>query len=282
LTTPPGLIVCACATMAVAAHSRSTPALTIGLYSELDMISCRRVSKRFGKLLALDDVTFDLASGIGVLIGPNGAGKSTLLNILAGLLPPSEGEVRVAGCDPQTRPLSLRRAMGVLPDDLGLFDALTIEEHLDLCGPIYGLSRAETRARTDALLRALGLEAGRHTFLDQCSHGMRKKTALAMALLHNPRVLLLDEPFEGIDPVSSRMIADLLAAAAGRGITVLLTAHSLPVIDRLANSIMMMRGGRIVWSSAANELSRPLEELYFDLVVTPVHEDLPWLRSAPS
>ncbi len=106
--------------------------------------------------------------------------------------------------------------MGALPEDLGLFDALTIEEHLELCGPIYGLSRTETRERTGALLRILGLENGRCTYLDQCSHGMRKKTALAMALLHNPRVLLLDEPFEGIDPVSSVTIRDLLIAVAGR------------------------------------------------------------------
>jgi ABC-2 type transport system ATP-binding protein len=174
------------------------------------MIHCRNVTKRFGEFVAVDDVSLDLPSGICALLGPNGAGKSTLLKILAGLLPPDAGELRIPG----------KREMGVLPEDLGLFDALTIEEHLELCGPIYGLSRTETRERTGALLRILGLENGRYTYLDQCSHGMRKKTALAMALLHNPRVLLLDEPFEGIDPVSSVTIRDLLIAVAGRGIAV--------------------------------------------------------------
>jgi ABC-2 type transport system ATP-binding protein len=163
-----------------------------------------------------------------------------------------------------------------------VFDALTVEEHLDLCGPVYGLGRAETRDRRDALLRVLGLEKGRHTYLDQCSHGMRKKTALAMALLHNPRVLMLDEPFEGIDPVSSVTIRDLLIHISRRGIAVFLTSHALAMIPQLATEVMMIRGGQIVFHAAAGELERPLEELYFDLVETPQQEDLPWLRSAQS
>jgi energy-coupling factor transporter ATP-binding protein EcfA2 len=140
-------------------------------------------------------------------------------------------------------PLRVKRMIGVLPEDLGVFDALTIEEHLELCGPVYGLSRKETGERAGALLRILGLEKGRYTYLDQCSHGMRKKTALAMALLHNPRVLLLDEPFEGIDPVSSVTIRDLLIAVAGRGIAVFLTSHALAMIPQLATEVMMIRGG---------------------------------------
>ena len=242
------------------------------------MISCRNVSKHFGDFPALDDVSFEAPGGICAVVGPNGAGKSTLLKILAGLLAPDRGEVRIADLDARTDALRVKQAIGVLPEDLGLFDALTVHEHLELCGPIYGLTRDETRARTDALLRILDLDHGRNTFSDQCSHGMRKKTALAMALLHSPRVLLLDEPFEGIDPVSSKTIRDLLTAVAGRGITVLLTSHALSTIDRLATQMMLIRGGRVVWSSAANEMPRPLEEMYFELVETPHTEDLPWLR----
>ncbi len=246
------------------------------------MLHCRDVSKRFGDFTALDGISFELPGGICALLGPNGAGKSTLLKILTGLLPPDSGDVRIAGYDATKELLLVKRSIGVLPEDLGLFDALTIEEHLELCGPIYGLSRDETRARSAALLRILGLEKGRYTYLDQCSHGMRKKTALAMALLHNPRVLLLDEPFEGIDPVSSVTIRDLLISVAGRGIGVFLTSHALAMIPQLATEVMIIRGGHIVFHEARTELDRPLEELYFDLAETPQQEDLPWLRSAQS
>lgn len=242
------------------------------------MIYCRQVRKSFRDFVALDEIALDVPGGICALLGPNGAGKSTLLKILAGLLTPDRGEVRIAGREPP----AARRDIGMLPEDLGLFDALTVDEHLDLCGSVYGLDRRETRARTDDLLRVLDLEHGRHTFLDQCSHGMRKKTALAMALLHNPRVLLLDEPFEGIDAASSRAIRDLLAAIAARGITILLASHDLAMIEHLADEIKMIRGGRIVWSSAAGEMSRPLEELYFELAGNPHREDIAWLRSSPS
>jgi|SRR5579871_4233602 len=236
------------------------------------MIACQNVTKRFGAFTALEDVSVSVREGILALIGPNGAGKSTLLKILAGLLPPDVGVVDTPA----------KRWLGVLPEDLGLFDALTIHEHLELCGPIYGLSRQETRQRGDALLRVLGLEKGRYTYLDQCSHGMRKKTALAMALLHNPRAVLLDEPFEGIDPVSTVAIRDLLLMAAGRGIAVFLTSHALAAIGQLATQVALIRGGRIVLDCAVADLSRPLEDLYFDLVETPPQEDLPWLRCSPS
>ncbi len=245
------------------------------------MIHCRNVNKRFGDFLALDDISFELTSGVCALIGPNGAGKSTLLKILTGLLAPDSGEVRIGGCDIAREPLRVKRMIGVLPEDQGLFDALTIEEHLDLSGPIYGLSRAETRNRSDALLRVLSLQAGRYTYLDQCSHGMRKKTALAMALLHSPRVLMLDEPFEGIDPVSSATIRDLLLSVASRGIAVFLTSHDLSMIGQLAAEVKMIRGGRIVFSGAPSEFERPLEELYFEHVEQPPQEDLAWLHSPP-
>jgi ABC-2 type transport system ATP-binding protein len=157
------------------------------------MIECTGAEKRFGSRWAVRDVSFQVGTGICTLIGPNGAGKSTLLRLLTGLLAPDAGTIRVAGLPVTGRTLALRRLMGVVPEDLGLFDSLTIEEHLEMCGPIYGLAREETRRRTESLLRFLDLFAGRRTFLDQCSYGMRKKTAFAMALLHAPRVLFFDE-----------------------------------------------------------------------------------------
>ena len=247
------------------------------------MISCRNLTRRFGDFLAVDDVGFEVpAGGICALLGPNGAGKSTLMKMLTGLLPPTSGEAFVAGLDVRQEPLAIKHVSGILPESLGLFDALTIDEHLLLSGPIYGLSPAETRQRADQLLHALSLEEARDTFLDQCSQGMRKKTALALALLHNPRVLFLDEPFEGVDPVTAGTIGNFLAAIAGRGVTVFLTSHILSIVDRLADQILVIRGGRIVWQSAASELPQSLEEVYFGLVEASTVDDLPWLGSSQS
>ena len=165
------------------------------------MISCQGLTRRFGDFIAVHQVALDVPKGnICALLGPNGAGKSTLMKMLTGLLAPTSGDAAVEGFDVRKDVLAIKRISGILPEHLGLFDELTVEEHLLLSGPIYGLSAHETRARTGQLLHALGLEDGRNTFAAQCSHGMRKKTALALALLHNPSVLFLDEPFEGIDP----------------------------------------------------------------------------------
>jgi ABC-2 type transport system ATP-binding protein len=247
------------------------------------LISSRNLSRRFGDFTAVDNVSFVVpVGGICALLGPNGAGKSTLMKMLTGLLAPTSGDAIVAGYDVRKEPLAIKHAAGILPESLGLFDALTIDEHLLLCGPIYGLTHAETRHRADQLLHALSLEEGRDTFLDQCSQGMRKKTALALALLHNPRVLFLDEPFEGVDPVTADTIRNLLAAIAGRGVTIFLTSHILSIVNRLADQILVIRGGRIVWQAAAHELPQSLEEVYFGLVEASTVDDLPWLGSSES
>jgi len=230
----------------------------------------------------VDNVSLDIDSGVCALLGPNGAGKSTLLKMLTGLLPLDSGEVRICGLDVARQPIELRRIIGVMPEDLGLFDSLTVQEHLELSGPIYSIAKQETRDRAAALLRVLRLDHARDIFIDQCSHGMKKKTALAMALLHNPPVLFLDEPFEGIDPVSAKTIRDLLAAIAGRGTVIFFTSHILSIVDRLATGTMMIRSGRIVWNSKAQADARPLEEIYFELAETPPSEDLPWLGSPRS
>jgi ABC-2 type transport system ATP-binding protein len=247
------------------------------------MISCHNLTRRFGDFTAVDQVSFEIPSGmICALLGPNGAGKSTLMKMLTGLLDPSSGDASVAGFDVRKEPLAVKRASGILPESLGLFDALTIDEHLLLSGPIYGLSTTETRTRADQLLHVLGLDEGRHTFLDQCSHGMRKKTALALALLHNPPVLFLDEPFEGIDPVTANSIRDLLLTIARRGITILLSSHILSMVDHLADWILVIRGGELVWQSTAGELPHSVEELYLGLVEPAKVADIPWLGSAQS
>ena len=247
------------------------------------MISCRNLTRRFGDFTAVDDISFDVQPGtICTLLGPNGAGKTTTLKMLTGVLAPTSGEVKVAGVDAQSSPAELKRRIGVLPEDLGLFDDLTVEEHLMLTGSVYGLDRQVTRARAGQLLRTLQLEEGRHTFAAACSHGMRKKTSFAMALLPNPRVLFLDEPFEAIDPVTAKVMHDLLESVAARGVTVFLTSHILSIAERIATQFLMIQRGRIVWDSPAAELPQSLEQHYFELLESPVVEEIEWLGSSQS
>ncbi|HUB35133.1 MAG TPA: ABC transporter ATP-binding protein [Bryobacteraceae bacterium] len=242
------------------------------------MISCRALTRRFGDFTAVDHLNLEVAPGaICAFLGPNGAGKSTTVKMLTGLLPPTSGTVEVCGLDVTASGLEVKRQIGVLPEDLGLFDDLTVEEHLLLTGSVYGVSREETRARAAQLLHALSLEHGRHTFAAACSHGMRKKTAFAMALLPNPRVLFLDEPFEAIDPVTSKIMRDLLEEAARHGITVFLTSHILSVVEQIATQLVMIRHGKVVWDSPVGELPQSLEQHYFDLVEAPAVEELEWL-----
>src|SRR5277367_3408059 len=170
------------------------------------MIVCHDLTKSYRGLTAVRAISLEISPGICGLLGANGAGKSTLLKLLTGLVIPDSGSAEIGGINIASRSVEVRKFIGVLPEDLGLFDDLTIREHLQLTGPIYGLSRAETDSRAEALLRLLHLDQVSGKMLRECSFGMRKKTALAMALLHNPRVLFLDEPFEGIDPSSSRAI----------------------------------------------------------------------------
>jgi ABC-type ATPase involved in cell division len=155
-------------------------------------IEARGLTKTFGRLAAVRDLNLQVAPGtLFGFLGPNGSGKSTTIKLLTGLLAPTAGEVRVAGQTVSLENIELRRVIGILPEDAALFHSLTIWEHLELSGPLYGLSRQDTRARAIQLLRHLDLERDSGTYIDEASYGMRKKCALAMALLHNPRILLI-------------------------------------------------------------------------------------------
>jgi ABC-2 type transport system ATP-binding protein len=168
----------------------------------------------------------------------------------------------------------------LLPEDDALFRALTIWEHLEMSGPLYGLSHEETEARATQLLRRLDLWRERGTYIEQASFGMRKKCALAMALLHNPRVLFLDEPFEGIDPGSSRNIKDLLLMLSQKGVTIFLTSHILEVVERLVGQYAIIIDGEIVCQQTVEETisaGRTLEDVYFQFAGHPAMEDMPWL-----
>ena len=241
------------------------------------MIRCHQLTRRFHDFEAVRSVSFEIPRGICALLGPNGAGKSTVVKMLTGLLAPTSGVAQVCGIDPQSH--AIRQTVGVLPESLSLFYAITVGEHLDLTGRIYGLSAAEARARSADLLSALRLSEAQNTFLHQCSYGTKKKTALALALLPNPPALFLDEPFEGIDPITAETIRLLLLAAARRGVTVLLTSHILSLVDSIADRVILIDAGAVKWNSTVDALPKSLPELYFELVDPRAAEELNWLGS---
>ena len=245
------------------------------------MVSVLNLCKQFDDFKAVDSLTFDVPKGaICAFLGPNGAGKSTTVKMLTGLLAPSSGKATVCGLDSAAGSVELKRRIGVLPENLGLFDDLTVMEHLELTGGVYGLSKIETASRAGELLSVLDLEGGRKRFAGQCSHGMRKKTSLAMALLPNPEVLFLDEPLEAIDPVTSRVMLDVFQAASARGATIFFTSHILPMVEEIATQIMIIRGGRLQFNSPAGQLPKNLESLYFELAQPRKYTNLTWLGGA--
>jgi ABC-2 type transport system ATP-binding protein len=221
-------------------------------------------------------------------LGPNGAGKSTTIKMLTGLLAPSGGRMLVLGrnmLDPR-QAIEAKRRIGVIPEDLALFDNLTAREYLTFVGRIHLLPRDVIRARSDELLAVLGLDSEDKKLTVEYSHGMKKKLAMAAALLPNPDLLFLDEPFEGVDAVTSRVIRDLLAGFVGRGSTVFLTSHVLEIVERLCTHVGMIVKGQLVEQAALEEIrqgstleDRFLERAGADLDAPP---KLNWLEEAAS
>ena len=213
--------------------------------------------RRFGDFTAVGGINLRVARGrfFGFL-GPNGAGKSTTIRMLTGLLAPTSGRVRVLGLDVAAEPLEVKRRIGVVPEDLNLFERLTGAEMLSFTGRMYGLGRGETASRSGELLELMGLDAEPRRLVVEYSHGMKKKLALACALIHRPEVLFLDEPFEGVDAVASRTLKELLSRLTARGLTVFLTSHVLEIVERLCTDIAVISGGRLVASGPLEELRR--------------------------
>lgn len=243
------------------------------------MIECRAATKIYASQSVLRGVDLVLEPGICALLGANGAGKSTLLRLLSGLEKPDSGSVLIGGLSFQDKAVAIRRNLGVVPEGLGLFESLTVTENLTAIGPIFGLTRDETMARSIDLVNLLDLEQGRHTLARDCSFGMRKKTALAMALLPKPGVLLLDEPFEGIDPSSTRVIESLLRQLASSGSTILLTSHILPIVQTLANRVVILHEGRIASDFLPSLAGETVAEVYFSIIDRIQPEAPKWLRS---
>lgn len=250
-------------------------------------IVAHELTRRFRRQTAVDHLSFRVARGrfFGFL-GPNGAGKSTTIRMLTGLLRPSSGDAVIEGARLSGDLLALKRRIGVLTEDLPLYERLTGEEHLLFAARMHGLPAAEARGRTAELLEFLTLADERGKLVVDYSQGMRKKLALACALVHAPAVLFLDEPLNGIDPVSGRVVMDLLRRLAARGVTLFFTSHVLDVVERLCDEVAVIDHGRIVAQGPLAEIrsqrelgnDASLEDVYLKLVAADVRrEDLSWI-----
>jgi ABC-2 type transport system ATP-binding protein len=219
------------------------------------LIETRNLLKKYGDKLAVNDVSFAVQAGeVFGFLGPNGAGKTTTIKMIVGLLQPTSGMVKVAGFDVQAQPLQAKAASGYVPDTPNLYAKLSGRELLRFVGDLYNLDRQQVAQRTEELLRVLDLAEAADNTIDSYSHGMQQKASLAAALMHDPRVLVLDEPTVGLDPKSARLIKDLLRQMAERGAAVFLSTHILEIAERMCDRIGIINKGELVAVGTMAEL----------------------------
>jgi ABC-2 type transport system ATP-binding protein len=244
-------------------------------------IETENLTKFYGKKCAVNKLNLTVKTGeIFTLLGANGSGKSTAVKMLTGLLKPTAGTAKILNFPIDCENIELKKKIGVLPENLALFDGLSILEHIFLIGEIYGLSKDDSIFRGEQLLKHLNLWEERFTRIEQCSFGMKKKCSLLLALIHNPQVIFLDEPFEGIDPTSSRNIKDAILFAAGKNCTFFITSHSLTIMEQIIDSFAIISRGEIVYRANMKTLkteNKKLETVYFESVKNDTTGELGWL-----
>ncbi|HAM71921.1 MAG TPA: multidrug ABC transporter ATP-binding protein [Verrucomicrobiales bacterium] len=234
-------------------------------------IETTQLARQFGNTLAVDGLNLRVPKGCFYgFLGPNGAGKSTTIKMLTGLLAPTGGSIRILGgemSDPDVA-RETRRRIGVVPEHLGLYDNLTAREYLTFIGRMYLMPRDVIQDRTQQLLEVMGLQNEEKKLTLEFSHGMKKKLALAGALLPNPEMLFLDEPFEGVDAVSSRLLRDVLKRCISHGVTLFLTSHVLEIVEKLCTEVGIIARGRLVMQEPMDQIraSGSLEERFLSAV----------------
>jgi ABC-2 type transport system ATP-binding protein len=256
-------------------------------------IVTQKLTRRFGGLTAVDGIDLTVAAGqfFGFL-GPNGAGKSTTIKMLTGLLAPTSGRMQLLGLDFSSNAVEIKRQIGVVPEGMGLFERLTGSEFLNFVGRMYGLDRATTQQRSAELLEFMQLADRPKSVIADYSHGMQKKLALAAAVIHGPRILFLDEPFEGVDAMAAGTLKALLSRMTERGVTIFLTSHVLEIVERLCSHVAIIHKGRLVAQGSLEELragvsgeeggKTTLEQIFVSIVGQgeagrPQMEELSWL-----
>ena len=250
-------------------------------------IEVRGLRKSFGEKEAVAGIDLNIAVGsLAGLVGPNGAGKTTSLSMMTGLLRPDAGQVVVRGLDVWADPVAAKAAIGVVPAEATLFERLSGEETLEYAGRLRGLPAAEARSRAAQLLDVLDLTADARRLVADYSTGMRKKTMLGCALIHNPSVLFLDEPLEGVDPISADVIRRLLTRLAGSGSTVLFSSHVMELVEQVCDHVSIIDKGKIVAAGPTAEVrgGKTLQQAFVDLVGVKAtdEEGLSWLGSSSS
>ena len=220
-----------------------------------DAISTTGLTRRFGEFVAVEDVNLRVAPGqfFGFL-GPNGAGKSTTIKMLTGLLAPTAGSIQILGLDFATQALEVKRQIGVVPEGMALFGRLTAPEYLHFVGQMYGLDRATTQQRTEELLEFMSLASESRKLITDFSHGMQKKLALAAAVIHGPKILFLDEPFEGVDAIAAGTLKQMLQGMIARGATIFLTSHVLEIVERLCTHVAIIDKGQLIANGSLEEM----------------------------
>lgn len=257
------------------------PAPTAGTAG--DALVLRGVTKRFGSTHAVEGIDLTVPAGTFYgLVGPNGAGKTTTLSMIAGLLEPDRGTIRVGGIDAAAKPLAAKKLMGVLPDRLRTFDRLTGRQLLYYYGVLRSVPPAVVESRTADLARAFDLEDALGRSVSDYSAGMLKKVMLAGALIHSPRLLVLDEPFEAVDPVSSAVILDILSTYVAHGGTVILSSHGMEFVERVCSRVAVIVAGQVLAEGTVDEVrgELTLEQRFVELAggLSDV-EGLEWLHT---
>jgi len=250
-------------------------------------ILVRALRKSFGSKEAVAGIDLDIAAGsFAGLVGPNGAGKTTSLSMMTGLLRPDSGKVVVNGVDVWADPAAAKATIGVVPAELRLFERLSGAELLEYSGRLRGMPAEEARSRAAQLLDVLDLTADAKRLVADYSTGMRKKAALGCALIHNPSALFLDEPLEGVDPVSADVIRRLLTRYVGSGSTVLFSSHVMELVEQVCDHVSIISQGRIVATGTTAEVrgGKTLQQAFIDLVGSRAseREELSWLGSSSS
>ena len=259
---------------------------------EAPAILTEGLTRRFDDFTAVQDVHLCVAPGqFYGFLGPNGAGKSTTIKMLTGLMAPTSGRMQILGLDLSTHMVEVKRQIGVVPEGMALFGRLTGAEYLNFTGRMYGLDRETSAQRAAELLDFMELSGHPKTLITDYSHGMQKKLALAAAVIHGPKVLFLDEPFEGVDAIASGTLKAMLQRMISRGATIFLTSHVLEIVERLCSHVGIINNGKLVAQGSLDELragitdsSAPgepvtLEQLFLQMVggMRSAPQELSWL-----
>jgi len=247
------------------------------------VLSIESLSKSFGETVAVDGISLTVRAGSFFgMVGPNGAGKTTTLSMVTGLLRPDGGRVLVHGADVWQDPVTAKRNMGVLPDRLRLFDRLTGAQLLYYAGILRGLPAETAKERSADLAAAFGLEEALERLVTDYSAGMTKKVALASAMIHSPRLLVLDEPFESVDPVSAANVTEILEKYVAAGGTVVLSSHSMDMVQRICDDVAVVVGGKVLAAGTMSEVrsGKTLEERFVELAGgRKATEGMDWLHT---